>query len=216
MITVKYNNSDDANNGIKSFTEQGVEFKILNNGDITLLENITLSKVIDQEHRMSDYSLYSHYVEYFNTTIQKKSKLTIDYGFVVDVVIDSNEEIVQRVLLQDMIHSKRNEIELLQRSLDKSISELESIDKIGDVEGISKGDVVEVYKGRKIPKGTIGTVFWSQSSQYGTKLGIRTSEEKDDNGKWKDVTFVALTNCRRISVRPETYIKISNDLKRGV
>jgi hypothetical protein len=215
MITVKFKDSKDANSAIEGYNKKGLEFNILDNGNITLLENITLSEVKEQEHKCSDYYEYSYYVEYFNIETQKKSKLYIDYGRTESVVIDPSEEILPRVKLQDMIHSKRLQIESLQRSLDKSIRELESIDQFGDIEDIGrKGDVVEVYKGRKIPKGTIGTVFWSQCGQYGTKLGLRTSEEKDESGKWKDVVFVALNNCKRINVRPDTYVKISNKLQR--
>ena len=62
-----------------------------------------------------------------------------------------------------------------------------------------KYDKVEVYKGRKVPVGTVGEVFWvsdvqvwgqGRFSNYNYSLGI-----KDDSGK---VFWVTDTNCRLI------------------
>ncbi len=38
-----------------------------------------------------------------------------------------------------------------------------------------RGKCVEVFKGRKVPKGTSGRVFWYGSTAYGMRVGIETS-----------------------------------------
>lgn len=43
---------------------------------------------------------------------------------------------------------------------------------------IVKGQTVKVVRGRNVPKGTQGSIFWTGSSAYGKRVGIR-----DENGK---------------------------------
>lgn len=66
------------------------------------------------------------------------------------------------------------------------------------------GRIVEVYKGRKIPHGTKGFVFWEGTDNYGNaKIGIATTNRKvQAPGKkfanFVDVIWVAASNCRAI------------------
>lgn len=53
---------------------------------------------------------------------------------------------------------------------------------------IVKGCTVEVFKGRKVPKGTTGKVFWLGDKGYGLTVGLRT-----ETG---DAHFTAVGNCR--------------------
>ena len=41
---------------------------------------------------------------------------------------------------------------------------------------VKKGDEVVVVKGRKVPVGVVGRVFWFGDSEWGTKLGIETAK----------------------------------------
>jgi hypothetical protein len=63
-----------------------------------------------------------------------------------------------------------------------------------------KGRMVEVVKGRKVPVGTAGLVFWEGTDNYGNaKLGLATSNRKTiRNGResYADVVWVAASNCR--------------------
>lgn len=52
----------------------------------------------------------------------------------------------------------------------------------------AKGDWVVVYKGRKVPKGTEGTVIWTGDKGWGLRVGI-----KDDAGT---VHWTAATNVK--------------------
>lgn len=60
---------------------------------------------------------------------------------------------------------------------------------------ITKGKTVRVNRGRKVPQGTQGVVFWMKDDRWGTRLGIATSDRKNDRGYHADVTWVAASNC---------------------
>lgn len=53
---------------------------------------------------------------------------------------------------------------------------------------ITKGATVEVYKGRKVPVGTVGQVFWVGAGNYGYRVGLN-----DDAGT---THWTAMSNCR--------------------
>ena len=42
---------------------------------------------------------------------------------------------------------------------------------------ISKGKTVKVVRGRKVPIGTVGVVFWIGSGQYGERVGIKDAND---------------------------------------
>ena len=59
---------------------------------------------------------------------------------------------------------------------------------------VNIGKMVEVVRGRKVAKGTIGQVFWMGQNQYGWTVGLRTSDKLDEKGRFADVVFVAKGN----------------------
>jgi hypothetical protein len=61
-----------------------------------------------------------------------------------------------------------------------------------------RGQTWVVVRGRKVPQGTSGHVFWVGDTRYGAKIGISPSGVRDSNGKYSDAVFVAVGNCRMI------------------
>jgi hypothetical protein len=66
---------------------------------------------------------------------------------------------------------------------------------------VAKGKMVEINRGRK-NRGVIGEVFWvgnpEKFSYYAKEhrsVGIKLNNEKDDNGKFKNVVFAYDYNC---------------------
>ena len=57
------------------------------------------------------------------------------------------------------------------------------------------GDKVRVVKGRKVPVGTEGVIFFKRAGDYGVTLGISPSGVKGSNGLYNDAVWVALNNC---------------------
>lgn len=60
-------------------------------------------------------------------------------------------------------------------------------------ENIGKGDRVRVVKGRKVPKGTEGTIFWTGHGNYGPRCGL-----KEDGAGENDAHWTAISNLVRI------------------
>lgn len=60
------------------------------------------------------------------------------------------------------------------------------------------GKMVEVVRGRKVAKGTIGKVFWMKATHFGMKVGIAIGDERDANGRYANVTFTYLCNCETV------------------
>jgi len=71
-------------------------------------------------------------------------------------------------------------------------------DDYGRAHKITKGKTVVVTKGRKVPKGIKGLVFWEGTKRFGysivTTLGVAVNGEKDANGKWVEVVWVDANN----------------------
>lgn len=76
---------------------------------------------------------------------------------------------------------------------------------------VEKGKTVRVTRGRKVPKGTEGIVFWEGDSQWGTKVGIALPQEDGTYRKEKrtgrygkvydsyaDVAWTYAKNCEVI------------------
>lgn len=65
-----------------------------------------------------------------------------------------------------------------------------------------KGRIVKVVRGRKVPIGTQGMVFWIGLDNYNNqKLGIATSDREDDYGRFIDVVWTASKNCVPVNPR---------------
>lgn len=62
------------------------------------------------------------------------------------------------------------------------------------------GKTVEVVAGRKVAKGTRGTLFWKKETPYGVKVGIALDNIRDASGKY---LHVAWTYLRNIEVVPD-------------
>ena len=82
---------------------------------------------------------------------------------------------------------------------------------------VAKGKKVEVVSGRK-NRGAIGEVFWvgnpekfSYYSKEHRSVGIKLNDERDDNGKFKNVVFAYDYNCGVINY--ESYLTDAKHLE---
>jgi len=75
---------------------------------------------------------------------------------------------------------------MLNEHLEKNIALIEK--EIEALNELNKNDVVVVIKGRKVPKGLIGKIFWKGQTQFGERLGIKDEKE---NVHWIDSKNVA-------------------------
>lgn len=81
---------------------------------------------------------------------------------------------------------------------------------LGSLKKVEKGDKVRVLRGRKAPIGTEGIVFWvGEENTYGgysrwsqtksTKIGIATSDKRNEKGQYTDVVWTYSQNCEAIA-----------------
>jgi len=89
---------------------------------------------------------------------------------------------------------------------------------IENAKSIKIGKRVEVTRGRK-NRGVIGEVFWvgrpekfSYHSKEYHNIGIKLNDERDDNGKFKNIVFAYDYNCDVINF--ETYLTEQSELKK--
>ena len=82
---------------------------------------------------------------------------------------------------------------------------------------VAKGKTVEINRGRK-NRGVIGEVFWvgnpEKFSYYAKEhrsVGIKLNNEKDDNGKFKNVVFAYDYNCDVVNY--ESYLTDQTELE---
>jgi len=68
---------------------------------------------------------------------------------------------------------------------------------------LARGQVWRVYKGRKFPIGTQGTVFWYGDNRFGLAVGLATTERKSLSGKYLDVIFVSVSNIEYIPTQAD-------------
>lgn len=77
---------------------------------------------------------------------------------------------------------------------------------------VVNGKIVSVNRGRKVPKGTTGKVFWIGNNGYGQSVGIATSTRKGmkpgRNGRsyesFLDVVFVSMANVDVVGAESDT------------
>ena len=82
---------------------------------------------------------------------------------------------------------------------------------------VAKGKMVEINRGRK-NRGIIGEVFWvgnpekfSYYSKEHRSVGIKLDDERDDNGKFKNIVFAYDYNCDVINF--ESHLTNTNELE---
>ena len=120
-----------------------------------------------------------------NSLIHKQFATTRFYSNGYGAKIDATPEIVEKATAE-----RKN------RFLKSAIENDEEKAKT-----ITKGKMVEINRGRK-NRGIIGEVFWvgnpDKFSYYAKEhrsIGIKLDDERDDNGKFKNIVFAYDYNC---------------------
>ena len=120
-----------------------------------------------------------------NSLIHKQFATTRFYSNGYGAKIDATPEIVEKATAE-----RKN------RFLKSAIEDDEEKAKT-----ITKGKMVEINRGRK-NRGVIGEVFWvgnpEKFSYYAKEhrsVGIKLDDERDDNGKFKNIVFAYDYNC---------------------
>lgn len=113
---------------------------------------------------------------------------SIDLGSTVDLTDDLRAKYLAWKKIDDEYKQAVKEFDAKERLVSDMYNDPEQ----------SKGQWAIVTKGRKIPKGTWGKIFWVRNDQYGWRIGMKQSETSDP-------TWVAFDN---VEVCP--YIELEN------
>ncbi len=120
-----------------------------------------------------------------NSLIHKQFATTRFYSNGYGAKIDATPEIVEKATAERKT-----------RFLKSAIEKDEETAKT-----VAKGKMVEINRGRK-NRGIIGEVFWvgnpekfSYYSKEHRSVGIKLDDERDDNGKFKNIVFAYDYNC---------------------
>ena len=120
-----------------------------------------------------------------NSLIHKQFATTRFYSNGYGATIDATREIIEKATAE-----RKN------RFLKSAIEADEETAKT-----VAKGKMVEINRGRK-NRGIIGEVFWvgnpDKFSYYAKEhrsVGIKLDDERDDNGKFKNIVFAYDYNC---------------------
>ena len=120
-----------------------------------------------------------------NSLIHKQFATTLFYSNGYGAKIDATPEIIEKATAERKT-----------RFLKSAIEKDEETAKT-----VAKGKMVEINRGRK-NRGIIGEVFWvgnpDKFSYYAKEhrsVGIKLDDERDDNGKFKNIVFAYDYNC---------------------
>ena len=131
---------------------------------------------------------------------EKVREVVVNYNFECDTnggyaTVDATEETLAAVDAWVLTQNQQAQ-EAAQRAAQAAQTE--------EMARPTKGRIVEVYKGRKVPVGTVGLVFWTGIDNYGNaKVGIATTNRTAMRpgsrfASFVDVVWTAASNCRAI------------------
>lgn len=139
---------------------------------------------------MSDVWATGYYaLVWTGTGVAKVSTGNSEFGSDTTVTVDATPEVVAAA--NDWLLAKK--VAELKAAHAASVSRTAALATV-----VAKGKEVTVVKGRKVPKGTTGTVIWIGDGHYGTRVGV-----KDAAGTvhWTAKSNVEVTN-------PDDYLDI--------
>jgi hypothetical protein len=117
---------------------------------------------------MSDVYEDATYVNVWNPDTEKVERVKLtEYDIDGISTLDASSELLDEIARREVEAKSRKRVEDLFNSP-------------------VRGKVMEVVRGRKVPTGTVGTVFWVGDG----RVGLALSDAKDASGRNKDVAWV--------------------------
>ncbi len=131
-------------------------------------QGMTVSVFSRCERVMSDvYEYLTYAVSYVpSEDTFKEGYVHGEYGSKAFAFVDATPEVVARYATWLVEQAAKREAAAREASKERALRELSEI---------SRGREVKVVKGRKVPVGTAGQVFWYGQTQYGWRVGFTTA-----------------------------------------
>lgn len=159
------------------------------------------------EHRMSDYSMYSAAQTVTVWDAEAGTGLTFDA-----LVLSEGETKGSTLWSEDATDEARAaykkwymEVSAPAQAADKAesarkhteLSYAKAMDAVLNPK-MQHGQSWKVVRGRKVPIGTVGTVFWMGNTKWGMSCGIATTNRKNEKGHFADGFFLNPDNLEYI------------------
>jgi len=150
----------------------------------TLHEGLVVHKYSREERVMSDVYDICHYALVWD--IEKGETFRVSLGCSLSIgapsaVVDAPKDVRDAYEAYKALEEAKSRL----YSANKRVRE----NREGSLKGWNepkKDRVMKVVRGRKVPQGTVGRVFWLRDG----RVGLALTEEKDESGKLKDVAWV--------------------------
>jgi len=136
---------------------------------------------------MSDVWADESYALVWDDELQEPRKYSLGIHDSICPIHDTAEvDATPDILAKLEAHEDRQELIRQERERIREIGELRFAHN-----RVERGKRMKVVRGRKVPKGTTGVVFWLGVDNWGnTKAGIALSDERDSRERYSDVAWV--------------------------
>jgi len=157
----------------------------------TTHEGLVVSESWSQCDRvMSDIYADGYYVNVWNPETQAIEKVCLGHAFELcmrhgHATVDADASILAEVARQ------AEAARIAREQADKAAAE-DRARKAAEIEfnRPRKGLVMQVTRGRKVRKGTVGRVFWLDDLRHPSRVGLALSDRKDARGNFAEVAWV--------------------------
>jgi len=149
-------------------------------------EGLVLSEPYSSEERiMSDVWDIGTFVKVWNPEQQRPERFCLgwynDHGREATSEVDATPEVLEAFAA----YEARQAAEKAERE-----AAYREAERQAEHDRPARGKIMQVVRGRKIPKGTVGEVVLTGEGQYGPYAMLATTARKLDNGRFADVVFI--------------------------
>ena len=154
------------------------------------------------ERVMSDVYADVSYCRVWNPTTKTVKTVTLGTHFELcfkygNAEVDAPAHILKAVELQEEVAQQAAQ-QVHQERLEREAREA----ALHDWHIPQRGMLMQVVRGCKVKKGTIGRVFWLDDFRSPTRVGLATSQVKV-NGRYRDVAWVDAAYLQNMKPHPE-------------
>lgn len=154
-------------------------------------EGCVLETFTRVERVMSDIYSDEYYARVFD--IEKGTIETLKIGSAFELFCGPWGRAVVDVTpdIRDLMKA-RGELAAAQAKADRALERCRRLREKAEADWhrVEKDKVMVVVRGRKVPQGTVGKVFWLDDIHNPGRAGLAVSDERDENGRYADVVWV--------------------------
>jgi|APSaa5957512622_1039677.scaffolds.fasta_scaffold14716_2 hypothetical protein len=165
----------------------------------TTHEGLVVGDQYSQEDRvMSDVYATGYYCTVFNPETDSVETKCLGHAFELCSVY-GNATVDAPMTLRLELEERQEKVDAAAKEAARLRAEKEAEERrLAEHNRPMHGKVMQVIRGRKVPKGTVGRVFWTGNG----RVGLATSNRKDAHGRFADVAWVDAAYLANMAVLP--------------